>query len=178
MITPFRLVWVIKVCEGVLVKAGKEHFCSETRLSCTPNTDNYQWISRGLQQTFFDSVSMSSSTSLVSTSSGSVLSFVERNLIALSLTMSSPWRIWLNKPPNVPVKQKSNCTVGSEYIYLIIVQMRNKHPDTINAGQSQSEIFTAQTRRPHAWLPGHQLEYDWHFVPTISIKSKNFGKIF
>lgn len=52
--------------------------------------------------TFFDSVNMNSSTSFVNTSSGRVFSFVERNLMALSLTISSPWRIWLNKPPKVP----------------------------------------------------------------------------
>lgn len=52
--------------------------------------------------TFFDSVNMNSSTSFVITSSGKVFSFVERNLMALSLTISSPWRIWLNKPPKVP----------------------------------------------------------------------------
>lgn len=30
---------------------------------------------------------------------------MERNLIALSRTTSSPWRIWLKRPPSVPSKQ-------------------------------------------------------------------------
>lgn len=51
------------------------------------NTNHYNYKH---SLTFFDSVSMSSSTSFVSTSSGSVLSFVERNLMARSRTISSP----------------------------------------------------------------------------------------
>lgn len=90
--------------------------------------------------TFLDSVSISSSTSLVKTSSGKVFSFVERNLIARSLTMSSPWRIWLNKPPKVPAEQNSLCA-ASQFYYcnkvfkfnsvtvLLLRWVINKHPE-------------------------------------------------
>lgn len=93
---------------------GIYHFIHKLH-TALKNTANFKYtllFSRSLAKwwlklTFLDSVSISSSTSFVKTSSGKVLSFVERNLIARSLTMSSPWSIWLNKPPKVPARQNT-----------------------------------------------------------------------
>lgn len=59
-------------------------------------------------QTFFVSAKTNSSTSFDMTSSGRVFSLVDRNLMALSRTTSSPWIIWEKRPPRVPAGQRQN----------------------------------------------------------------------
>ena len=68
--------------------------------------------------TFFVSVKTYSSTSLVMTSSVKVFSLVDRNLMALSRTMSSPCKIWEKRPPRVPGQQKSSRGVN-QHMFII-----------------------------------------------------------